>query len=50
MLAREASGIILHGSTEGLPPSDALAIVLATAGLSHRFKDGELFVTRIAQP
>ncbi len=49
-LERQSSGIILHGSTEGLQPSDALAIVLATTGLTHRFKDGELLVTRIAQP
>ena len=47
-LARGASGIILHGSTEGLSPSDALAVVLATAGLTHRITDGELVVTRIA--
>lgn len=49
-LARGASGIILHGSTEGLPPSDALAVVLATAGLTHRITDGELLVSRIAPP
>jgi hypothetical protein len=49
-LAREASGIVLHGSTEGLSPSDALAIVLSTSGLTHRLKDGELLVTRIALP
>jgi ferric-dicitrate binding protein FerR (iron transport regulator) len=47
-LARGASGIILHGSTEGLLPSDALAVVLATAGLTHRITDGELLVSRIA--
>lgn len=49
-LARGASGIILHGSTEGLTPLDALKIVLATTGLAHRFEDGELLVTRVAQP
>jgi ferric-dicitrate binding protein FerR (iron transport regulator) len=49
-LARGASGIILHGSTEGLSPSDALAVVLATAGLTHRITDGELLVSRIAPP
>jgi ferric-dicitrate binding protein FerR (iron transport regulator) len=49
-LEREASGIILHGSTEGLQPSDALEIVLATTGLTHCFKDGELVVTRITEP
>ncbi len=49
-LARGASGIILHGSTEGLTPADALAIVLATTGLTHRFNEGELLVTRAVQP
>ena len=33
---------------EGLSPSDALAVVLATAGLTHRITDGELVVIRIA--
>ena len=46
-LALEASGIILHGSTEGLQPIDALAVVLATTGLTHRVTDGELVVARI---
>jgi hypothetical protein len=48
-LAREASGIMLHGSTAGLSPSDALAIVLNTSGLTHRLEDGELEVARIAR-
>ena len=34
----------------GSPPSDALAIVLDTSGLTHRIKDGELKVIRIAPP
>jgi ferric-dicitrate binding protein FerR (iron transport regulator) len=45
-LALEASGMILHGSTQGVPPSDALAIVLATTGLTHVLDDGELRVAR----
>lgn len=48
-LALEASGIMLHGSTQGLQPSDALAIVLATTGLMHRVTDGQLEVTRAVQ-
>lgn len=49
-LARNASGIILHGSIAGVPPSDALAIVLPTTGLTYRLKDGELLVTTSARP
>jgi ferric-dicitrate binding protein FerR (iron transport regulator) len=45
-LALEASGMILHGSTAGLQASDALAIALATTGLTHRLKDGELLIAR----
>lgn len=46
-LALDASGMILHGSTTGLQPSDALAVALATTGLTHRLEDGELLVARI---
>ena len=49
-LAREASGIILHGSTAGLQPVDALTVVLTTTGLTHRFEDGQLVVARSARP
>ena len=49
-LAREASGIILSGSTRGAQPSDALAIVLATSGLKHRLEDGRLLVVRADEP
>ena len=35
-LAGEASDIVLHGSTAGLAASEALAVVLATTGLTHR--------------
>lgn len=43
-LSRTASTIVLHGSVNGLPPREALAVVLATSGLAHRFQDGDLFV------
>ena len=49
-LALEASGIMLHGRTEGLSPSDALAVVMATTGLTHRVNDGVLEVARATQP
>ncbi len=49
-LALEASGIMLHGSTQGLQPSDALAIVLATTGVTHTLKDGQLEVARAVRP
>jgi hypothetical protein len=49
-LALEASGIMLHGSTQGLTPPDALAVVLATTGLTHRVSDGQLEVARAVQP
>ena len=45
-LANEASGIILHGSVNGLPPREALAITITTSGLSHRLENGELVVFR----
>jgi len=48
-LARDSSGIILHGSVDGLQPRDALAVALATSGLFHRFRDGELLISRTAQ-
>lgn len=46
-LARDASGMILHGSTAGLQPSDALTVALATTGLTHRLDHGELLIARI---
>jgi ferric-dicitrate binding protein FerR (iron transport regulator) len=45
-LAREASGIMLHGSVRDLSPEDALAVTLRTSGLAHRLQDGELRVFR----
>jgi ferric-dicitrate binding protein FerR (iron transport regulator) len=49
-LARDASGIMLHGSTAGLQPSDALAVVMKTSGLTHKVADGELTVARSDRP
>lgn len=46
-LARDASGIVLHGSFGGLQPRDALAIALKASGLSHRLEEGELLVSRV---
>jgi ferric-dicitrate binding protein FerR (iron transport regulator) len=48
-LARDASGIILHGSVAGLEPEDALAAALATSDLVHRVSEGELVVSRRAE-
>ena len=45
-LASEASGIVLHGSVNGLPPREALAVAITTSGLSHRLENGELDVFR----
>ena len=45
-LASEASGIILHGSVNGLPPREALAIAITTSGLNHQLENGELLVFR----
>lgn len=47
-LAREASGMILHGSAKGLQSSEVLAAVLATTGLTHQLQEGELRVARQA--
>jgi hypothetical protein len=50
-LAREAAGIVLHGSVEGLPPRDALDVAVRTSGLKYRLGDGELVVLRpVAEP
>lgn len=45
-LARDASGIILHGSLGGLEPRDAVAAAVRTSGLSYHLDDGELVVMR----
>lgn len=48
-LAREASGIILHGSVNRLPPHEAIEVAIATSGLRHRLESGELIVLRGAE-
>jgi ferric-dicitrate binding protein FerR (iron transport regulator) len=47
-LARDAAGIVLHGSVEGLSPRDALDVTLRTSGLKYRLVNGELAVFRPA--
>jgi ferric-dicitrate binding protein FerR (iron transport regulator) len=49
-LARAAPRIMLHGSTAGLKPSDALVVVLTTSALTHTLANGELWVARAARP
>jgi ferric-dicitrate binding protein FerR (iron transport regulator) len=44
-LARQVQAIVLHGSVDGLSPTDSLAVVLATSGLRHQFENGELVVS-----
>jgi hypothetical protein len=48
-LASDSRSIILHGSVDGLQPRDALAVALATSGLFHRLRDGQLLISRTAQ-
>ena len=45
-LEREASGIILHGSVEGLRPREAIDVAIATSSLHHRLEAGTLVVLR----
>jgi ferric-dicitrate binding protein FerR (iron transport regulator) len=45
-LEREASGIILHGSIEGLHPREAIDVAIATSSLHHRLEAGTLVVLR----
>jgi ferric-dicitrate binding protein FerR (iron transport regulator) len=49
-LSREAAGIILHGSVEGLPAREALEVALTTSGLRHRLEGGQLVVMREPGP
>jgi ferric-dicitrate binding protein FerR (iron transport regulator) len=44
-VAATADRTVLHGSVEGLSPEQALAVALATSGLTHRLHDGELLVS-----
>jgi ferric-dicitrate binding protein FerR (iron transport regulator) len=45
-LAGRASEIVLHGSIDGLQPTDQLAVALTSSGLAHRLEDGQLTVFR----
>jgi hypothetical protein len=45
-LAREAAGVILHGSVDGLDPRDAVAVAVSASSLRHRLDGGELLVFR----
>jgi hypothetical protein len=45
-LAREAGGIILHGSVAGLTPPESLAVTIGTSGLAYRLDNGRLVVFR----
>jgi ferric-dicitrate binding protein FerR (iron transport regulator) len=45
----EAAGrTLLHGSVEGLRAEEAIQVALATSGLEHRVRNGELLVSRPA--
>jgi hypothetical protein len=44
-VAAAASRIVLHGSVEGLSAEQALDVVLASSGLEHRLRDGELLIS-----
>ena len=43
-LARAADDIVLHGGIRGLPPTDALEVVISTSGLVHELSAGRLIV------
>jgi ferric-dicitrate binding protein FerR (iron transport regulator) len=45
-LARDASGIVLHGSVAGLAPADAVHVAITTSGLRYRLDNGQLVVLR----
>ena len=45
-LARQAAAIVLHGSLDRLPPTDALEAALSASGLRYRLERGELFIER----
>jgi FecR protein len=45
-LAREAGGIILHGSVAGLTPAESLEVTIGTSGLAYRLDNGRLVVFR----
>ncbi len=43
-VARSASGVVLHGAVKGLPPDQAIDVVLPTCGLTYRIEDGSLWI------
>jgi ferric-dicitrate binding protein FerR (iron transport regulator) len=45
-LARDAGGIVLHGSVAGLATTEALAVAIGTSGLMYRLDNGRLMVFR----
>jgi hypothetical protein len=45
-LAREAGGIILHGSVAGLTPAESLEVTIGTSGFAYRLHNGRLVVFR----
>jgi ferric-dicitrate binding protein FerR (iron transport regulator) len=45
-LARDASGIILHGTLLELEPTDAVSVAVRMSGLAYSLEDGELVVTK----
>jgi hypothetical protein len=47
-LAREAAGIVLHGSASGLSARQAVEVAISTSGLEHRFEGRELAILRRA--
>ena len=47
--ARQAKTIVLHGSIEGLTPSEALDAVLPTSGMSHQLRGGQLVIALASQ-
>ena len=46
-LARSAPRTLLHGSTRGLTPSEALEVVLPTCGLALRREGGTAWIGRV---
>ncbi len=44
-LARYAADSVMHGSVAGLPPREAVAVMLTSSGLEHHFDNGEIVVS-----
>ena len=44
-LARYAADSVMHGSVAGLPPCEAVAVMLTSSGLEHHFDNGEIVVS-----